>query len=566
MLAQAALKARMHTGAGWGKCIKIHLARPLLPSIMAQPTHQNALPLGSMLMEYRLTSVLGAGGFGITYLARDTNLEKDVAIKEYLPGSVAVRAPDQSVRPTSPAQQDDYKWGLERFIQESRTLARFGHPNIVRVNRFFESNGTGYMVMDYEDGEPLKSFLKRKPFPAEAELKKVLSPLLDGLEKVHAAGFLHRDIKPDNIFVRKDGGPVLIDFGSARQAVGGATQTLTTIVSPGYAPFEQYTTSAEQGPWSDIYSLSGVLYFAVTGQAPPDAISRMKGDTMAKGLGAARMRYTAHFIDAIAWGLAMEEQARPRTVAQWREVLFGQKSLAAQAQAPKPQRAPAPAKAPAQQPVSDQAQRAIAIATAMAESSRRHQESRASPWRWITPGAIVIALAVVGVRFLPSQQPRSSTSDVRIITVTPVSVPPQKFAPLTPPPPAAAPQTPAAPDSQSPAVAGDVRATAQTAAGAPDPGSAVSPPPAEAVPAALPPAAVPTPRSLSPVMEARLEARMHLLDPGNTGLTREQLATAFPHAADHFQEIDTNHDGRVTLNELLAAWTRITPFPQAREQ
>jgi serine/threonine protein kinase len=116
-------------------------------SIMAQPTHQSALPLGSMLMEYRLASVLGAGGFGITYLARDTNLEKDVAIKEYLPGSVAVRAADQSVCPTSLAHQDDYRWGLDRFIQESRTLAKFGHANIVRVNRFFEANGTGYMVM-----------------------------------------------------------------------------------------------------------------------------------------------------------------------------------------------------------------------------------------------------------------------------------------------------------------------------------------------------------------------------------------------------------------------------------
>src|SRR5690242_3918202 len=277
----------------------LHLSAVTGPT-MSQPTHHNALPAGSMLMEYRLASVLGAGGFGITYLARDTNLEKDVAIKEYLPGSVAVRAPDQSVQPTNPSLQNDYKWGLDRFIQESPTLAKFGHPNIVRVNRFFEANGTGYMVMDYEDGEPLKSFLKRTPFPPEPELKKLLAPLLDGLEKVHAAGFLHRDIKPDNIFVRKDGGPVLIDFGSARQAVGGATQTLTTIVSPGYAPFEQYTTSAEQGPWSDIYSLSGVLYFAITGQAPPDAITRMKSDAMAQGLGAARMRYSAHFVDAIA--------------------------------------------------------------------------------------------------------------------------------------------------------------------------------------------------------------------------------------------------------------------------
>jgi len=259
---------------------------------MAQTTHQNALPLNSMLMEYRLQSVLGAGGFGITYLAHDTNLQKDVAIKEYLPSAVAVRGSGGTVLPTTTGMEKDYRWGLDRFIQEARTLAKFSHPHIVRVNRFFEANGTGYMVMDYEAGEPLKAWLQRNPFPPEPALRAMLAPLLDGLEKVHAAGFLHRDIKPDNIFIRKDGGPVLIDFGSARQAVGGATQTLTTIVSPGYAPFEQYTTSAEQGPWSDIYSLSGVLYFAITGQSPPDAITRMKSDALNQGLGAARMRYS----------------------------------------------------------------------------------------------------------------------------------------------------------------------------------------------------------------------------------------------------------------------------------
>src|SRR6185312_15236411 len=140
---------------------------------MSQATHHNALTIGSMLMEYRLESVLGAGGFGITYLAFDTNLEKKVAIKEYLPSSVAVRN-GTTVLPTSTAHEQDYRWGLDRFIQESRTLARFSHPHIVRVNRFFEANGTGYMVMDYEDGEPLKSYLQRNPFPAEATLKGLL--------------------------------------------------------------------------------------------------------------------------------------------------------------------------------------------------------------------------------------------------------------------------------------------------------------------------------------------------------------------------------------------------------
>jgi len=526
---------------------------------MAQATHQSALPLGSMLMEYRLASVLGAGGFGITYLARDINLEKDVAIKEYLPGSVAVRAPDQSVHPTSPAHQDDYKWGLERFIQESRTLAKFGHPNIVRVNRFFEANGTGYMVMDYEDGEPLKAFLQRNPFPPEASLKKLLSPLLDGLEKVHAAGFLHRDIKPDNIFVRQDGGPVLIDFGSARQAVGGATQTLTTIVSPGYAPFEQYTTSAEQGPWSDIYSLSGVLYFAVTGQPPPDAITRMKSDNMAKGLGAARMRYSAHFVDAIAWGLAMEDTSRPRTVAQWREVLFGQKNLAAQPQMVARPKPPAMAKPTAQQNVSEQAQRAIAIASAMAESRGRNEARAASPWRWLTPAALVLGAAAVGLRILPAHQTTPPVTQVRVITVSPASLPPRRLEPPIPGPSATVQQTAAPQDGSVPAVPSDVQAP--LASVTPDAGTGASASSSlDPAPTSSPVAAA-VPHTLTPVIEQRIAARMHAFDPANTGLTREQLGKAFPRAAERFEDVDTDHDGRVTLDELIAAWSRIASLP-----
>ena len=289
---------------------------------MTITSHQFALPPGTLLMEYRVTGLLGAGAFGITYLARDTHLDKDVAIKEYLPSAFAARAADGNVVPITPQQEQDYRWGLERFSQEARTLARFSHPNIVRVNRYFEANSTGYMVMDYERGESLKAFVRAHPFPAEASLKALIAPLLDGLEKVHASGFLHRDIKPDNIFLRQDTGPVLIDFGSARQTAGDAGQALTTIVSPGYAPFEQYTTSKQQGPWSDIYSLGGVLFFLVTGHSPPDAITRMKGDTLGERLSEVREHYSPAFLEAITWSLALEESARPRDVAAWRNALL----------------------------------------------------------------------------------------------------------------------------------------------------------------------------------------------------------------------------------------------------
>jgi class 3 adenylate cyclase len=289
---------------------------------MAQDNpYTNTLPVGSMLMEYQLVSVLGVGGFGITYLARDTHLEKDVAIKEYYPAADVARSEGGTVALTNTQRSDTYQAGLDGFLKEARTLAGFSHPHIVRVNRYFKAHGTGYMVMDYEEGESLREFLAKSPQPPEALIKGILAPLLDGIGRVHEAGFLHRDIKPDNIYMRRDGQPVLIDFGSARSAM--SERTLTTLVTPGYAPFEQYTSKADQGPWSDLYALGGVLYYAVTGHHPPDALTRMKADTVAEGLAAVRGRYSDEFLDAILWAMATDEKQRPQSVAQWRPRVVG---------------------------------------------------------------------------------------------------------------------------------------------------------------------------------------------------------------------------------------------------
>jgi serine/threonine protein kinase len=296
---------------------------------MAQDNpYTNTLPIGSMLMEYQLVSVLGVGGFGITYLARDTHLQKDVAIKEFYPASDVSRVEGGTVMLTNTQRTEDYQSGLDGFLTEARTLAGFSHPHIVRVNRYFKAHGTGYMVMDYEEGESLREFLAKAPQPPEAVVRDFLALLLDGIEKVHAAGFLHRDIKPDNIYVRRDGKPVLIDFGSARNTVG--ERTLTTLVTPGYAPFEQYTSKAVQGPWSDLYALGGVLYYVVTGEHPPDALSRMKGDTVPEGLAKVRGRYSDEFLDAIAWALTLDERKRPQTVAEWRPRVLGRPGPAAE--------------------------------------------------------------------------------------------------------------------------------------------------------------------------------------------------------------------------------------------
>ena len=285
-------------------------------------TYQNALQSGSMLLEYRLESVLGAGGFGMTYLGWDTNLEKNVAIKEYLPTDLAVRALDGSVVPITSELQHDYKWGLDRFILEARTLAKFSHPHIVRVNRYFEANGTGYMVMDYEKGLSLNQVLKGGA-PDESRLKGILMPLLDGLQAVHATGFLHRDIKPANIFVRENGSPVLIDFGASRQAVSGATKSITSVLTPGYAPLEQYSGDGNQGPWTDIYAMAGVLYRAVASDNPPDAVSRMKADPVPGKLAELRGRVSEPLLRSVEWALRLDEHQRPQSIPEWKRALEG---------------------------------------------------------------------------------------------------------------------------------------------------------------------------------------------------------------------------------------------------
>ncbi|HEX9672628.1 MAG TPA: protein kinase [Burkholderiales bacterium] len=290
---------------------------------MPDTTYRNALPLQSMLLEYRLEAVLGAGGFGMTYLGRDTHLEKHVAIKEYLPTDLVVRALDGSIVPITGELKGEFDWGLERFILEARTLAKFSHPHIVRVIRFFQANATGYMVMDYEKGESLHQMLKRGERPDEARLKGIVMPLLDGLQAVHATGFLHRDIKPSNIFVRESGSPVLIDFGAARHAIG-ATRSLTSVLTPGYAPLEQYSSDGHQGPWSDIYAMAGVLFRALVNENPPDAVSRMKGDTLPAKLALARGRVSEPFLRAVEWALALDEKQRPQSVQEWQRALAGQ--------------------------------------------------------------------------------------------------------------------------------------------------------------------------------------------------------------------------------------------------
>ena len=291
------------------------------PTLAVGKDLRGALPAGARLRGYEILAVLGHGGFGVTYRARDTTLGRDVAIKEYLPTAVAIREDGTTVLPRSTALADEFRWGRERFLQEARTLARLdGAPAIVRVFDFLEANGTAYLVMALLDGEPLEQRLRRDGCLSQLAIEGLLHPLLDGLAAVHAAGFLHRDIKPDNIMLDAKSNPTLIDFGASRAPVAGGTAAMTAIFTPGYAAAEQFT-SAKQGPWTDIYGLCSTLYHAVVGRPPPSAFDRMVNDTYEPLAKLRPAGFSAPFLAAIDAGLKLRAADRPQSIAEWRPML-----------------------------------------------------------------------------------------------------------------------------------------------------------------------------------------------------------------------------------------------------
>lgn len=286
-----------------------------------------ALELGQDLEEFTFVKLLGAGGFGITYQAIDRTLQRDVAIKEYFPQQFAERRSDNTIvsRPGDDNAQT-FQWGLDRFLAEARTLAKLDHPNVVKVSRYFERNGTAYLVMAFEEGSDLADWLSaRSELPSEAEIKSMMLPLLDGLQAIHEQGLIHRDIKPQNIVVRANGTPVLIDFGSAR-SVGQEQTTVTTLISPGYSPPEQYSNDpALQGPWTDIYAIAGVMYRMIAGEGPPDAMGRIGGTPLRSAADVAQNKLSPALLKAVDRGLDMEAAKRPQSVAEFRALLLGEK-------------------------------------------------------------------------------------------------------------------------------------------------------------------------------------------------------------------------------------------------
>jgi serine/threonine protein kinase len=283
----------------------------------------NALPDGTRLAEFQIRSVIGEGGFGIVYLAWDGSLQRQVAIKEYMPATLASRT-HAVVAPRTDKSAETFALGLRSFVNEAHLLASFDHPLLLKVYRFWEANGTAYMVMPYYQGVTLKRALAalRAP-PEEGWLLRQLGQLLDALDVMHSGHCFHRDIAPDNILLLDDGTPLLLDFGAARRVIGDATHALTAFLKPGYAPVEQYAEmpSMKQGPWTDLYALGSVVHYAITGRTPPESVARLVNDTMVPLATTSAGRYSERFLRAIDHALAVRPDDRPHSAAQMRTEL-----------------------------------------------------------------------------------------------------------------------------------------------------------------------------------------------------------------------------------------------------
>ncbi|MDY0745997.1 serine/threonine-protein kinase [Paucibacter sp. R3-3] len=350
------------------------------PPAPAQPTSAghssagdsgNALPVGTYLAEFEINSVLGEGGFGIVYLAWDHSLERRVALKEYMPASLASRSGATQVNVKSERHRGTFEAGMKSFINEAKLLAQFDHPSLVKVYRFWEANGTAYMVMPFYEGTTLKDRLKSfgQP-PDEAWLMGLLAPLTEALAVIHQERCYHRDIAPDNvILLNATGRPLLLDFGAARRVIGDMTQALTVILKPGYAPVEQYaeTPNMKQGGWTDVYALAATIHFAILGRTPPPSVSRLMGDNYQPLAEAAAGRYSERFLNAIDKALRVRPEERTQTIGELRADLgldaemphhaqptqivlrgdatgmSGDEKTQLQARPPAPKRAPSPA-------------------------------------------------------------------------------------------------------------------------------------------------------------------------------------------------------------------------------
>lgn len=277
------------------------------------------LPAGTVVGGYQILRKLASGGFGVVYLAEDGEGRR-VAIKEYLPASLAEREPGELLPRVRPDKQALYRLGLKSFFEEGRALAQISHPSVVAVLNFLRENETVYMVMNHLQGDTLQEFivtareLKRDKIFRESSIRSLFDEILRGLRIVHQHKMLHLDIKPANIFITEDNKAVLLDFGAAREVLSKEGPFIRPMYTPGFAAPEMYKRDGALGPWTDLYAIGACLYACMHGMPPPDAPQRLDKDRL--GLSLSRMRnvYSDNLIEVIEWCMALDPLSRPQSV------------------------------------------------------------------------------------------------------------------------------------------------------------------------------------------------------------------------------------------------------------
>ena len=463
----------------------------------------NKLAVGLRLDEYEISGVLGEGGFGIVYLAWDHSLQRRLAIKEYMPASLCWRPQGLQVEVRTPRFEESFEAGLRGFINEAKLLARFDHPALVKVHRFWQANGTAYMVMPYYDGITLKEALAQMAEPPdETWLRDLLAPLLDALQYLHDAQCFHRDIAPDNVLLIDDGRPLLLDFGAARRVIGDMTRAVTVILKPGYAPVEQYgdMPGATQGPWTDIYALGAVLHFAIMGETPQASVTRLLADHYQPLAVRARGRYSHQLLQAIDRMLAVRPEGRPQNIAELRALidLDREQETAPLSLPPRQHRTlpPEPMTQPSQRSLPPRAMPTVPKAPAAAPAAGPGARAL-PPWPALAGGGVVVAALLAAAWWLvsaPSRDEPPAPPPVEqggVPAPQPAPAPPPAEPPV--PQPAPAPAEPVPVPAPAPAEPMPMPAPVPDPAPQPVPSPVPAPAPTPAPVPSPPPAPVPVP-------------------------------------------------------------------------
>lgn len=282
------------------------------------------LPFGTRVDNYIIEEALGGGGFSQVYLATALPGWERVIIKEYMPTRLAQREDDGSIATINeePETIDRFKHGRMLFLQEAKALTDLKHPNIVRVINFFSANETVYMVMEYEEGQNLQSYIQKYSGNlSENFIMTVFPPLLDGLRTIHEAGFLHLDIKPGNIHLCLGGKPLLLDFGAVHKLQTSRQNQGNQVITPGFSPIEQHDMKGYVGPWTDVYAIGATMRACIEGTSPPAARDRVEKDTMKPAATAFKRKYSQRLLAAIDWSMEIDPLLRPQSIAELQKAL-----------------------------------------------------------------------------------------------------------------------------------------------------------------------------------------------------------------------------------------------------